>query len=550
MASLGNALQGLSQLPGRQQFGTILGLAVAMSLAVAAWSWSQSSDYRVLFSNLSDRDGGSIVAALNQMNVQYKFSDGGGAILVPSGQVHDVRLKLASQGLPKGSMVGFEVMEQQRIGTTQFQEQINYQRALEGELAKSIQSLSAVQAARIHLAIPKSSVFLRDQQKPSASVLVNLYPGRTLERAQISGIVNLVSSSVPELAAKNVSVLDQNGTLLSVQAHAADGSMLDATQLQYLQQVEASYIGRIVSILEPVVGAENVRAQVTADVDFTASESMAELYKPNAKPEEATIRSQVSTDMSTTGTSATALGVPGALSNQPPGAATAPLGAQSVPGTGPATAATPAPTSAAAPTNPASAPAVSQNARRESTMNFEVDKTIRHTRNPTGSIRRLSAAVVVNHKRSTNDKGENVSTPIPEKDMNQINALIRDAIGFNKERGDSLNVVNAPFPVTEKEPLPDVPLWKQPENVTLAKEIGKGALIGLLVLYLFLGVIRPVLRQLATYKPLPPPPVPVHDGRMLLAEQGVDRIAQARQIAQQDPRIVANVVRGWVNKNG
>jgi len=543
MATLGNVLQGLSQLPGRQQFGTILGVALVVAVAVAAWMWGQSPDYRVLYSNLSDRDGGAIVAALNQMNVPYKFSDGGGAIMVPESQVHDARLRLASQGLPKGSVVGFELMEQQRIGVTQFQEQINYQRALEGELAKSIQSLSAVQAARVHLAIPKSTVFMREQQRPSASVLVNLYPGRTLERAQIAGIVNLVSSSVPELAAKSVSVIDQSGTLLSVQTHAQDGTMLDANQLQYLQTLEATYINRILSILEPLVGRENVRAQVTADIDFSSTEQMAELYKPNAKPDDAAIRSQQLAESASNGGSGAAQGVPGALSNQPAAAATAPLGTQPTPA-----AAAKGPTAAAA--APGASPAQVGNTRKETTTNFEVDKTIRHTRNPTGAIRRLSAAVVVNHKHSTNDKGETVTTPRPEKEMAQINALVRDAIGFNKDRGDTLNIANAPFSVVDREPPPEVPFWKQPDSISLAKTTGKNLLIALIAGYLIFGVIRPMLRQLATYRPPPPPPPLPVTAQGLKLGQGGDRLAQVREIAQQDPRIVANVVRSWVNKNG
>jgi len=564
VVSVGNALRGLSQLPGRQQFGTILGLAVVASLAIAAWMWGQSPDYRVLYSNLSDRDGGAIVSALTQMNVPYKFGEGGGALLVPSSQVHDARLRLASQGLPKGSVVGFEVMEQQRIGITQFQEQINYQRALEGELAKSIQSLSAVQAARVHLAIPKSSVFMREQQKPSASVLLSLYTGRTLERAQIAGIVNLISSSVPELASKNVSVLDQDGTLLSAQARAEDGTMLDASQLQYLQSMESSYMKRIVAILEPLVGRENVRAQVTADIDFSSTEQMAELYKPNAKPDDAAMRSQqVAEAVQTGGGPATPQGVPGALSNQPAAAATAPIGSQPAPGQSPLSGGSAAParagasatSPAASAVQPAGQPAAqsagqSGNTRRDTTTNFEVDKTIRHTRNPTGTIRRLSAAVVVNHKRTINDKGESVTTPLPEKDMNQITELVRDAIGFSKERGDTLNVANAPFSVTEREIAPEVPLWKQPENISLAKEAGKNLLVALVGVYLLFGVVRPMLRQLATYKPALPPPAPANELQVLQATQSADRLTQARQIAQQDPRIVANVVRGWVSKNG
>jgi flagellar M-ring protein FliF len=329
--------------------------------------------------------------------------------------------------------------------------------------------------------------------------------------------------------------------------------MLDASQLQYLQSIESSYMNRIVAILEPLVGRENVRAQVTADLDFSSTEQMAELYKPNAKPDDAAMRSQQVAESAQVGGSATAQGVPGALSNQPAAAATAPLGSQPAPAPSgaPARAGAPAAnTPATATTASPAAAAPLGNTRRDTTINFEVDKTIRHTRNPTGTIRRLSAAVVVNHKRSVNDKGETVSTPLPEKDMTQITELVRDAIGFSKERGDTLNVANAPFSVIEHEPVAEMPLWKQPENISLAKEIGKNLLIALVGVYLLFGVVRPMLRQLATYKPAPPPPVSENNLQMLQATQSADRLTQARQIAQQDPRIVANVVRGWVSKNG
>lgn len=309
--------RGFGALPHSSKLGLVFGLAAIFAVAVATILWTRTPDYRVLFSNLADRDGGAIVGALTQMNVPYKIADGGGAILVPSAQVHDVRLRLASQGLPRGSSVGFELLESQKFGITQFQEHVNYQRALEGELARSIQSLSAAQSARVHLALPKQTVFLRDQQKPTASVLVALYPGKSLDRGQISGIVHLVASSVPELTPKNVSVLDQNGTLLS-SAGDADELRLDANQLAYVQQVEASYVKRITELLEPMLGRTHFRAQVTADLDFNAIESTDERFKPNRNPQEAAVRSEQSTDAANAAAGAGPQGVPGALSNQPP----------------------------------------------------------------------------------------------------------------------------------------------------------------------------------------------------------------------------------------
>ncbi len=315
------SLEILSSLSPIQKLGALVTLAFAIALLVGAWMWTRSIDYSVLFSNISERDGGQIIVSLQQMNVPYKFSEGGGAILVPAGLVHDARLKLASQGLPKGGLVGFEVMENQKLGSSQFLEQINYQRALEGELARSIQSLQAVQGARVHLAIPKSSAFLRDEQKPTASVVLNLHPGRSLEASQVAGIVHLVSSSVPQLNPASISVIDQNGNLISQNQDLARDAGLDPTQLKYLREVETSYIKRIEAILDPVAGTGNVRAQVTADLDFSQTEQTAESYKPNPSPE-AAIRSQQSAESGSTTPGAT--GVPGALSNQPPVPATAP----------------------------------------------------------------------------------------------------------------------------------------------------------------------------------------------------------------------------------
>src|SRR5450759_4726286 len=259
----------LGMIPLQQKFGLMVALAAVVALLVGGWMWGQTPDYRVLYANLSDRDGGAIISSLQQMNVPFKFAEGGGALLVPANQVHEVRLRLAGQGLPKGGLVGFELMETQKLGTSQFQEQVNYQRALEGELARSIQSLSAVQSARVHLAISKPSVFVREQQKPSASVLLNLFPGRSLDPAQVSAIVHLVSSSVPELPVKNVTVVDQSGSLLSSTGNGTLDAELDAGQLKYVQELEQNYAKRIETILTPITGINNVRAQVTADVDFS-----------------------------------------------------------------------------------------------------------------------------------------------------------------------------------------------------------------------------------------------------------------------------------------
>ena len=320
-------MQGLlAQMSSQQKMGLMLAVSAIVALLAGGWMWTQAPEYKVLFSNISDRDGGAIIASLQQLNVPYKFADGGGAILVPANQVHDVRLKLAAQGLPKGGLVGFELMENQKFGTSQFLEQVNFQRALEGELARSIQALSAVSSARVHLAIPKQSVFVREQQKPSASVLLNLHPGRSLEPQQVNAIIHLISSSVPNLPVKNVTVVDQHGELLSKIDESGANTGLDPGQLKYVQAMEQSYIKRIEAILGPIVGQENVRAQVAADIDFSQSEQTDEIYKPNQNPGDSAVRSQQTSESSSVGQ--TEGGVPGALSNQPPEPATAPITTQ------------------------------------------------------------------------------------------------------------------------------------------------------------------------------------------------------------------------------
>ena len=431
-------------------------------------------------------------------------------------------------------------MEAPKFGITQFQEQVHYQRAIEGELARSIQSLSAVRGARVHIAFPKQSVFLKDAQKPTASVLVALYPGKTLERAQINGIMHLVSSSLPELSPKNVSVVDDHGNLLSPTGDAGKGQ-LDANQLAYAQRIEDSYNKRIVDILAPLYGDGNVRAQVKAEIDFSENESTTEAFKPNSNAAEATVRSmQVS---EAPGTGAGASGVPGALSNQPPGTPAAPL--QGGAATNPAGGAT-GPGAAAA-----------GGTKRDAITNYEVDKTVRHVRSSAGNVRRVSAAIVVNH-RKTVSAGKTQSNPLSADEITQINALVKEAIGFQKDRGDSINVVNAAFSPAVAEVVPDIPLWKQPEVLATAREWGKYALAAALGLYLVLGVIRPAVRQLSA---LPAP----GEGDAAAQAGAAERAAtvdangnlipalpspldNARQLARQDPHIVANVVKNWASR--
>ncbi len=531
---------GLATWPARQVFALCAGLALLFATITVSVQWSRSGDYRVLFANLSDRDGGAVIAALSQMNIPYKFTEVGGAISIPADQLHPVRMKLASQGLPRGGTVGYELMESQKFGASQFQERLNYQRGLEGELTRSIQALSSIQSARVHLALPAQNGFFRDRQKPSASVLLNLHAGRQIDRAQIAGIVHLVASSVTELTPKQVSVVDQDGKLLSEDPQSpAIG--LDPSQLAYLRRIESDYVQRILEIVQPMVGSGNVRAQVSADVDFTQSEATAEEYKPNQGKEPQTVRSQQTSEGSSADAGgAQAQGVPGALSNQPTGASSAPIN-------GPAQ-------SVQAATAAGAAGGGGAGARREATINFEVDKTIKVTRNPSGMIKRLTAAVIVNHRRSVDKAGKVTLTALSEKEIEGINALVREAIGWSKERGDTLNVMNTPFVVEEQAPKPvELPWWRQPENIATAKEAGKTGGLVLLGMLTIFGVIRPAMKAI----PKSPPQNQPTANRESINETVQDELTlpgvnqpQVLQMARENPAAVASVVRTWVNKNG
>ncbi|HRP97944.1 MAG TPA: flagellar basal-body MS-ring/collar protein FliF [Rhodocyclaceae bacterium] len=526
------ALQRLNALNQRQKMAAAAAMALALSLVIGVWLWSRSPDYGVLFANLDERDGGAIVAALQQQNVAYRISPDGRALLVPSDMVHDVRLRLAAQGLPKGGMVGFEVMENQRLGVSQFLEQVNFQRALEGELSRTISSIASVASARVHLAMPKQTGFLRDEQKPSASVMVTLYPGRMMEPAQVAGIVHLVAASVPRMPNDGVSVIDQNGNLLTHRPDPLRHAGLDATQLSYVREVEATFNRRIETILTPLVGAGNFRAQVAADVDFNQVEETAETYRPNPSPEQA-IRSEQTSEHVTR--EAGAVGVPGALSNQPPVPATAPIVApDAANGEG---------------------DGVPLNHNRTATVNYELDRTIQHVRQAPGQIRRLSVAVVVNERSETLPNGQTRSVALTEQETARITNLVREAIGFNAARGDSLNVSSAPFAAPVEVLEPELPFWKDPDMIDLGKEAFKyWVLIGALALVYF-GVIRPLVRTVAV------PPARAAEGGeqgegaeedVLVSLSGAkeptfeERLERARELAKSDPRAVANLIKEWL----
>lgn len=543
------ALEKVRALPKPLLIGAAAALVALIAVAVM---WSREPDYKVLFSNLDDRDGGAIVAALGQMNVPYRFSENGTALLVPGERVYDTRMQLAAQGLPRGGAVGFELLDNTRFGASQFTEQINYQRGLEGELARSIEAMNTVQRARVHLAMPRQSLFVRERQAPTASVVLNVYPGRSLSDAQVSAISWLVASSVPELTADNVSIVDQNGRLLS--APQGDGRGMDADQLRFVRELEQRTVERILTILNPLVGPGNVHAQASADVDFARREETSEVYRPNQEPGQAAVRSQQTSDSRQTGPNA-AQGVPGALSNQPPTNAQAPLVNATV---------APQPGQPGQQQNQQGQPANGQqqingtaaqsqvptNERRDATTNYELDRTISHVKQPVGILKRMSVAVVVNYLPGK-DGGE--PQALPPEELSKLTDLVREAMGYSESRGDSLNVVNSQFNDAE----PAVPLWRDPELIALSKTILGWLLFAVVLLWLY-RKIRPAVTDY--FYPEVDPEVEAErrrDAERAAADAArakeIDRyeenLQRAREMATKDPRAVAMVLRTWISKN-
>ena len=541
----------LATLPLKPLLMLGVGAAALAAVAIAlALRGGGQSDYRVLFSGLSDKDGGAVLAQLSQMNVPYKHSEGGGAILVPADKVLDVRMKLSNLGLPKSSTVGYELLDTQKFGQSQAGEGMSMKRATEGELMRTIGSLAAVQQVRVHLALPAQNGFFREQQKPSASVMLTLHPGRTLDRAQISGIVHLVSSSVPDLNPKAVSVVDGTGALLTEQDGGAQNG-LDTHQLQYRQQVEASLQKRLVELLEPVVGREHLRATVTADIDFTETMSVSEEFKPNNGDAPAAVKSTQILESTQAGAN-TPSGVPGAQSNQPP-----------VPGTAPVT-------GAAAPLQGTQAGSSAGTLRKEASTSFEVDRTQKTVRSATGNIKRLSAAVVVNHRVTTDARGRTTSTPLTPEELEKLTALVEQGLGVSKERGDTVKVINAAFrPEPAAPKAEELPVWKQAWLQDLLRAAAMPAALAFVALLIVLTTIRPALKTLLA--PPSPTPTPGSSVNALLDEtpllpgetaaapgnelvvpsadftlEGPKQhpgMAKARAFAQQNPAAVANILR-------
>lgn len=530
--------------------------AAAIAIIVALFLWMRSPDYRVLLSNLSAKDGGDIVGQLTQMNMPYQLADNGSAILVPADKVHELRLKLAQAGLPKGGNTGFELLDKEQFGISQFSEQVNYQRALEGELSRTIESLSPVQTARVHLAIPKPTLFVREQKSPTASVTVGLLPGRALDEGQISAIVHMVSGSVSGLASSNVIIVDQAGRLLTNNDNSQQS--VSTSQMRMTQETEARLKQRIEDLLAPLVGRANVQAQVTAQVDYSKVEQTAEEYKPNQQPDSAAVRSRQSSQSQQNSNGGPG-GVPGALSNQPVSAPSAPV------------------ETAKADTkdNKNASPADNNrnsniNSQSDETTNYEVDRKISHTQRQIGVVDRLSVAVIINWLPQKKEDGTEEMQPLPPEMLKEIESLTREAMGYSSGRGDSLSITNSRF--TDEGPLTEEPsVFTSPVIIAQALEYGKILLLLLVGWLLWRKGIRPqwqryrkaqqaeaearMFKATQMKTPLVADDVISDDmdekTRRRLTRQRVSAEIQSqriREMADKDPQVVAMVISQWLGK--
>ena len=535
-----------------RQVGVLIAIAASVALGFYVVMWSRTPNYSLLYSDLSDRDVAQIADELKGSDIPYEIEPGSGAILVSASRVHDARLKLAEAGLPKSAGMGFELMqEDQGFGTSQFLERARYQRAMEGELSRSISRINNVRGARVHLGLPPQTVFSRSQREPTASVILDLYTGRKLEAHQVSAVTHLVSASVPNLPTQNVTVVDQQGNLLTDQG-GDEEIVLTGRRFEHRQRVERAYMERIESILMPFVGPDGVRAQVTADLDFTSTEQTHESFNPDLPA----VRSERLMEEQRVGSSSG--GVPGALSNEPPGATIAPEVVNADPDTDEFAAVQP------------------ESKRSQTTRNYELDRTISHTKPSLGTIRRLSVAVVLRAPPASADASATAAAGAaptmagyPEEQLERMTKLVKEAIGFDPARGDTVSLTSAEFmaPPTP-ELLPEPAIWKQPWVWDIAKQ-GMGAMF---VIFLVFGVLRPAMKSLikrpsanlegqfvmaadGTMAALPPGSDPGTSAPGQLGQEARPMIQGpelpkdvegVREYVNKEPKITAQVVRGWV----
>ena len=532
----------IQALPVRKKAMLGAGTAGLLALLVALALWSRAVPMAPLFTHtLPPAEAGQVIDQLQKLGEKVQYGQMGDLIMVPAERVNELRMKLATLGYPKSAPSGYELMDKQSFGQSQLQERTNLQRALGSRLEQQIATISAVQSVKVMVALPHQNGFYREQDKASASVALTLQPGHVLDRTQVAGIVHMTATAVPGLAPKAVTITDQDGHWLT-QPEGDLRADLTAQQRAHLRETEARLLKRVNEILEPALGADNLRATVTAELDFNQVESTSEAFSPNQGEQAKTIIRSQRTLEAAGATQPQPTGVPGAASNQAPTPATAPA------------------TGASAPLQPAQTGLTGTGARRESQVNYEVDKTVEMRRNSVGSIKRVNVAVLVNHRSTTDAKGKAGSAPLPPEELEKLTALVQEAVGYNKERGDSVRVVNIPFRAEPKAEPEATPIYRQPWLLDLVKAGGVPAALTLMALMLLFGVIRPALR------PEPPPAKPepaatldavVDDTEALpgpdTAEvlalehaQTEQQLTDARELAKQNPAAVANILRAWM----
>ena len=534
----------------------LIGVAAAVAAGVGIVLWTKEPTYSLLYGNLGQQDAAQIAQALETNGIPYKLDGATGQITVPADRVHDARLQLAGQGLPEGDG-GFAVMSKDPgFGVSQFMEGARYQHALETELARTITNLQQVEGARVHLALPRQSAFIRDRRPPSASVFVQLKPGRRLETEQVTAIGNLVASSIPELEAEQVTIVDQKGRLLSSPQGDTEFAAREK-QLEMARSMEERYTQRIEQLLTPLVGMGRVRAQVVADVELSTTEEAREQYRPESQ----IIRSEQTAE-ETSRNGAGPQGVPGALTNQPPQPGVALPPGASTPPANAATAANGANATGAPAT--AGATAAPDNTSKQATRNYEIDRTVAYTKLPAGRLKRLTVAVLVDNLRATDTEGKVIETAITPEQLDSMTRLVKDTVGFDEKRGDSVNVVNASFKgeVLPEEVTPDViPLWERP----LVRDVAKLAAGLIVLLALVFVVLRPLVHGLLEQPKyaFAPAAAALPDGASAGATAAAasgtpgvpapldydTQVAQARTLVSQDPARVAQVVKTWVGND-
>ncbi|WP_426287057.1 flagellar basal-body MS-ring/collar protein FliF [Luteibacter sp. E-22] len=555
-ASRMDSLKSLAQTPAARQIFMLAGIAGAVAIGIAAVMWSRAPNYGLLYGGLEQKDAAAVTQALQAGNTPYTLSSDGSSIFVPAADVAGVRLKLAGQGLPQGSAASAIPQADSPFGMSDMAERSRYQSLLENDLSNTIAGLQSVRAARVHLALPKPSAFIRDNKPASASVVVTLYPGRQLDQGQVAAIVHLIAASVPDLDTRQVSVIDQGGNLLTV-SDPDSASAIGDSRLRLSNRIEATYTQRVEDLLTPLVGAGKVRAQVFADLDFSQTEKASETFNhdnPALRSEQT--NSDTRTEPANNG------GVPGALSNQPPN-----TGAN-------ATAANPAagaakPGAQAATTQAAQTPTQQT---QSATRNYELDRTVSHVTDPAGKVARLSVAVVVDNKQMPDKDGKTKSVPFTPEELSRLTELTKNAVGFSAERGDSVSVINEPFHGATAEEAPvSAPFWERPGMLDLIKQ-GLGVMIALLVGFFVLrpilkGLLKPAplaMNNVALAGPMPSVSVMVDDDDMtpdrvstsqaqlgspaLLAYE--QKVGLAKRMAAENPKQVAQVVKSWVSDDG